>query len=128
MSPTSTLLREKDLELDQLKSELQAKQREDDRRFFVEEAIVFMDPAYMPDGLCDSLSHLPTALLCVLTRKFYLFTGLPISSYVILRALTHWDAFSAANVRFILSLLDAFEKVCVSFLCESDFPLLATEE
>lgn len=48
---TTTLLRERELEVDQLKSELQSKQREDDRRFFVEEAIVFGEPLYAADGL-----------------------------------------------------------------------------
>lgn len=47
---TTSLLRERELELDQLKSELQSKQRDDDRRFFVEEAIVFAEPLYAADG------------------------------------------------------------------------------
>jgi hypothetical protein len=52
------LLREREAELDQLKSELHAKQRDDDRRFFVEEAIVFMEPAYGQDGARACLESL----------------------------------------------------------------------
>jgi hypothetical protein len=82
----SNLLREKDAELERLKSQLAQQQREDDRRFFVEEAIVFMEPAYGDDGL-------------------------PVSAYVIFRTLVHWDVFDGSNARFVVSVLDAFEKV-----------------
>ena len=37
--------------------------------------------------------------------------GLPLGAYYVLRALTHWDAFSPSNARFIAALLDAFDKV-----------------
>jgi hypothetical protein len=82
----AALLREKDAELERLKSQLDQQQREDNRRFFVEETIVFMEPAYADDGL-------------------------PVAAYVIFRTMLQWDAFDGKNARFIGSVVDAFDKV-----------------
>jgi hypothetical protein len=82
----AALLREKDAELERLKQQLEQQQREDDRRFLVEETIVFMEPAYADDGL-------------------------PVAAYVIFRTMLQWDAFDGKNARFIVAVVDAFDKV-----------------